>query len=139
MYEQTNPYLYSRNSPIVTRVFDRQRFSDEELVVVTARIFTHPVAKGYDKPAEWPIGLIVRDINGTKIKNLRHLVETIRDCTGEFLTIHFADEPSSVLVFDRKEFDEATDEIMEENGIARSRRGSPDMLKVWKKESSPPK
>lgn len=29
--------------------------------------------------------------------------------------------------------DKATEEIMEDNGIAPSRRGSPDLLTVWKK------
>jgi hypothetical protein len=32
-----------------------------------------------------------------------------------------------------------TEEIMEENGIAPTRRGSEEVLKVWKKGMAPPK
>ena len=70
------------------------------------------------------------DVNGIKIKNLRHLVETIRDCQDDYLTFRFAEDWSQVLVFDRKEMEKATDEILDENGIARW--ASADLMKVWK-------
>ena len=37
-----------------------------------------------------------------------------------------------MLVFDRKAMDAATAEIMEDHGIAANRRGSPDLLQVWR-------
>jgi hypothetical protein len=40
-------------------------------------------------------------------------------------------------VFDRKEMDRVTEEILEENGIAPSRRGSAEMLQAWKKKAPP--
>jgi hypothetical protein len=129
-YGQLNPLLYAGNSPILRRRFDRVRYAGEELVVVTAPMFAHKIAKGYDDPA----GQVVAEVNRVKIKNLRHLVETLRDCRNEFLTFRFAEEGSAVLVFDRKEMDKVTEEILEENGIAPSRRGSADMLQVWKKK-----
>jgi hypothetical protein len=128
-----NPLLYSTNSPLMTRRFDRVRFPGEQLVVVTAPMFTHKIAKGYDDP----VGRVVKAVNGTEVKSLRHLVELLRDCTDEFLTFRFADEWSEVLVFDRKEMDRVTEEILEENGIAPSRRGSADMLKTWKQKTAP--
>jgi hypothetical protein len=92
-------------------------------------MFVHPIAKGYADP----VGKTVKDINGIPIKNLRHLVETIRDSNEEFLTFHFADNWSETLVFDRREMEKATMDILEDNGIAANRRGSADMLRFWKR------
>ncbi len=96
--------------------------------MVSARMFRHACAKGYADP----VGKVVKDVNGIPIKNLRHLVECLRDCKDEFLTFRFADNFSDLLVFDRKELAAATQEILEDNGISVNRRGSPDMLKIWK-------
>ncbi|HEY1381657.1 MAG TPA: trypsin-like peptidase domain-containing protein [Gemmataceae bacterium] len=128
LYARMNPGLYGAGGPLITRRLDKARFPGEELVVVTAPMFAHKIAKGYGDP----VGLVVRDVNGVAVKNLRHLVETLRDSTAEFLTFRFADEPGTILVFDRKEMDKATEEIMEDNGIAPSRRGSADVLAAWK-------
>jgi hypothetical protein len=46
------------------------------LVVVTSPLFTHKIAKGYADR----VGQVVKEINGTKVNNLRHLVEILRDC-----------------------------------------------------------
>jgi hypothetical protein len=78
-------------------------------------------------------------VNGVKIKNLVHLVETIRDSTDTYLTFRFADDGNDILVFDRKEMNSVTEEIMEENGIAPTRRGSQEVLKVWEKRPVPPR
>ncbi len=126
MYGNLNPDLFGSNSPMVNRRFDRVRFAGEELVVVTAPMFSHKIARGYADP----VGKVVLDVNGVKIKNLRHLVETIRDCQDDYLTFRFAEDWSAVLVFDRKEMEKATEEILDENGVAR--RGSADVMKVWK-------
>jgi S1-C subfamily serine protease len=128
LYAQLNRSFYLDNSPLVTRADELVRFPGEELVVVSARMFAHPCAKGYADP----VGKVVKELNGIPIKSLRHLVETIRDSRDEFLTFHFADNFSEVLIFDRKELEKASDEILEDNGIALRRRGSPDALKVWK-------
>jgi hypothetical protein len=65
-----------------------------------------------------------------------YLVETIRDCKDEFLTFHFADNFSEMLVFDRKELAKITQVILEDSGIPATRRGSADMLRVWNASSS---
>jgi hypothetical protein len=131
LYARLNPTLFAARSPLVTRGLDQVRFPDEELVVGTAPMLGHKIAKGYADP----VGMVVQEVNGVKIKNLRHLVETLRDCTDEYLVFHFADEGSEVLVFDRKEMSKATAEVLEDNGIAPSRRGSADMLKTWNETS----
>jgi S1-C subfamily serine protease len=129
-YVDLNPGLYGDNSPMLNRRYDRVQFPGEELVAVTAPMFTHKIAKGYGDP----VGRVVKEVNGVPIKNLRHLVETIRDCQDEYLTFRFAEEGSEVLVFDRKEMDKATEEVLDENGIAPSRRASKELLKVWNEE-----
>ncbi len=130
-YFALNPF--AADGPLMRRRADYIRFPGEELVVVCAPMFKHKIAKGYRDP----VGQVVDSINGVKIKNLTHLVETLRDCTGEFVTFRFADEWSEVLVFDRQELEQATEEILEDNGIAARRRGSPDLLKLWRAKSDP--
>ncbi len=135
LYARMNPALIGAGSPLVTRRFDRVAFPGEELVVVAAPMFPHRIAKGYDDP----VGRVVQEVNGVRVKNLRHLVETLRDCTDEYLTIRFADGWGEVLVFDRREMDRATAEVLEDNGIAASRRGSEELLQVWKQKPAGPR
>jgi hypothetical protein len=129
LYAQMNRTFDIDNGPLLLRRDGTVRFPGEELVVVSARMFAHPIAKGYTDP----VGRTVKDVNGIAIKNLRHLVETMRDSKEEFLTFHFADNWSETLVFDRREMEKATDDVLEDNGIAANRRGSPEMLRVWKR------
>ena len=88
-YYRASPGLMARNSPIVTRGGDRVRFQGEELVVVTSLLLPNRMTRGYGEP----IGQVVESVNGTRIKNLRHLVETLSDSRDEFLTFRFAEEP----------------------------------------------
>jgi hypothetical protein len=127
-YLQARPDLRTVGSPLLTRYNERIRFADEELVVVTSPMFAHPIAKGYDDP----IGQVVQSVNGTSIKNLAHLVEVLRDSTDEYLKLRFAEQMSEVLVFNRVAMDKATEEVLEDNGISPTRRGSEAMLRVWK-------
>jgi hypothetical protein len=125
IYAQMNPFVAS--GPLNTRRFDNVRFPGEELVVVSAPMFSHRIARGYANP----VGNVIRDVNRTPIKNLRHLVETLRGSKEKYLRFRFASDFTEVLVFDRLEMERATDEILEDQGIAPARRGSADMLKIW--------
>lgn len=130
-YARIKPALLYGRNPFVVRCNDRVRFPDEELVIVTSPLFPHKIAKGYADP----IGQVVREINKTPVRNLGHLVELLRDAEGEFVTFRFAEEiASELMVFRREELDAATAAVLEDNGIAPSRRGSEDMLAVWKKK-----
>ena len=64
---------------------------------------------------------------------------TLCDSKDTYLKFRFADEGSEILVFDRQEMNRVTEEIMEENGIAPTRRGSQEALKAWKKGAAPSK
>ncbi len=124
-YSRLNPFI--TDGPLSHRRDDFVQFPGEELVVVSAQ-FRHKVTNGYMDHA----GKVVKTINETPIKNLRHLVETLRDSRGEFLKIEFAEKSSGLMVFDRTAIEEATEQIIEEIGIATSRRGSADMMAVWR-------
>jgi S1-C subfamily serine protease len=128
MYMRGNPSSIV-GSPLLTRNGDRVAFPDEELVVVTSPLLPHKITRGYGDP----FGLVAKDVDGVPVKNLRHLVELLRDGAGEFLTIRFHGEMAETMVFRRKEIEKATESLMAEHGIPR--RGSEDLLKVW--ESKP--
>jgi len=130
MYAEGNPFAMP-GSPLVTRDTDWVAFPGEELVVVTAPMLAHPISRGYSEP----FGQVVKDIDGVPIRNLRHLVEVLRDGTGEYLTIRFHGELSETLVFPRKGMEEATTALMAENGIPR--RGSEDVMAAWKAKAAP--
>ncbi len=129
-YFQYNPMLASRNSPLMTRRSDAARFPGEELVVVTAPLLRTRMTKGYADP----FGQVVSEVNGTKVKNLAHLVELIRSCKDEYLTFRFVEDYAETLVFRRTAMLEATEPLMSENGIPR--RGSDDVLAVWNSKVS---
>jgi S1-C subfamily serine protease len=132
IYYRLNPRLQTDNSPLLRR-FERVRFADEELVVVSHE-FRHKVTKGYLDPS----GRVVKSVNGVAIRNLRHLVETLRDSKGEFLKIELADEWSDIMIFDRAELEKSTEQILEDNGIALTRRASADMMEVWRGKRKDP-
>lgn len=124
-YARLNPFL--SESPLSRRRNDYARFAGEEFVVISAQ-FRHKTTKGYVEHT----GEVVRAVNGTPVKNLRHLVEVLRDSRDEFLKFEFAEKSAGIMIFDRVAMDEATEQIIEEIGIAVTRRGSPDLMKAWR-------
>lgn len=125
LYFRLNP-LSSFGSPMLKRSGDDQAFPGEELVVVTAPMMSHRLAKGYQSP----FGFVLADVDGKAVKNLHHLVELLRDAQGEFLTLRFHNELAETLVFRRDAIEEATNEVMADNGIAK--RGSDDVMAIWR-------
>jgi len=112
-------------SPLMTRLFDTPAFDGEELVVVSSPFFPHKLAKGYSNPAPG----VAKTVNDIPIKNLRHLVEVLRDSRVEFMKFEFSCRGGETLVFPRKEMLAATEEILTDNDIRA--QGSPDTLAVW--------
>ncbi len=130
-YAQGNPFAML-GSPLVTRETDRVAFPGEELVVVTAPLLAHPIARGYSDP----FGQVVKDVDGVSVRNLRHLVELLRDGRGEYLTIRFFGEMSETLVFARKAIEDSTPGLMAENGIPK--RGTDDVMAIWGARATSP-
>jgi S1-C subfamily serine protease len=117
-------------SPLATRLGDTPAFDGEELVIVSSPSFPHKLVKGYSQLG----GKVVRTINDTPIKNLKHLVEVLRDSKTDFIKIDFVGRYSETTIFPRKEMVKATEEILIDNGIRN--QGSPDTLAVWDSKSS---
>jgi S1-C subfamily serine protease len=129
-YSRVRPELSAIGSPLYSRYTDPVEFPGEELVIVSSPMFRHKIAKGYADP----VGQCVKEVNGTRIKNLAHLVRILRDSTDDYLVFRFVEEGVELLVFRRDELERATDEILDDNGISPARRGSENMLKVWREK-----
>jgi hypothetical protein len=71
----------------------------------------------------------VKSVNGVPIRNLRHLVQVLRDLKDEFVVLAFARSGTESMIFPRKDMLTATDEILTDNGIRT--QGSPDTMAVW--------
>lgn len=115
-------------SPLITRRGEEVAFPGEELVVVSSQMFAHAIGKGYSNP----FAKVVKEVNGVKIKNLKHMVETLRDTKEKFITIQFNDRNSETIVFNRQEVLKAMDDILSDNSVRQ--QASDDLLSVWKKE-----
>jgi len=116
-------------SPLITRAFDPPDAETEELVVISSPFLPHKLANGYSNPA----GSVVRSINGTHVRSLKHLVALLRDLKDPFVTIEFDQKGNEALVFSRAAMLAATDEILTDNGVRA--QGSPNMMKVWQEKA----
>ena len=123
------PATFGRKpSPLITRRQDRPAFDNEELVVVASPLFPHRITKGYDDPNR----SVISEVNGVPVRNLRHLVELLRDNRDEQISFKFASSgvlTHETMVFNRKDLLDATGKILEENGIRYPY--SQDLRTVW--------
>ncbi len=119
--------LQRLHSPLIARQFDRPAFDGEELVVFGAPLFPHRIGKGYGSAL---LG-VVTHIDETSIRNLAHLVETVRDASGEYLVIRVAGQHET-LIFNREELLASTEDILSDEGIRR--QCSEDLQAIWDKK-----
>jgi S1-C subfamily serine protease len=129
-YASRNPFAVDFSSPLVSRRDDRPRFPGEELVVVSSPALRHKIIRGYRDP----VGQVVDKVNDIKIKNLRHLVEVLRDCKDDYVTFEFAERNSEIWVLPRKDIAQVTQDVMEENNI--TRQGTRELVAIWNKTDS---
>ena len=87
-------------------------------------LFPHPIAKGYARLSY----AIVSHIDDTPVKNLAHLVRTLRDASGPYVTFRMAGKYETI-VFQRKELLESTEEILADEGIRN--QCSEDLRELW--------
>jgi S1-C subfamily serine protease len=111
--------------PTFTRYGDDPRFAGERIVIVPCPMFSHKIGRGYDSPYTQAVA----EVNGIHVRNLKHLVEVLRDSTGPFVEFTFYGRHTDKIVFNRKEALAATDEILTDNGIRQ--QCSSDLAKVW--------
>lgn len=120
--------LATKASPLLKGIAAWRDFDDQEIVVIPSMPFAHKLMKGYTPP----VLCAVKEINGIPVKNLKHLVEILRDSEDEYLRFEFVERGAELLVFPRKEFLDATDEILTDNNIRK--QFSDDLEEVWEKK-----
>ena len=76
------------------------------------------------------MGQVVKTVNGTRISNLRHLVETLGTIKDPYVEFEFHEKSAETLVFDRQEVLAAMDDILSDNNI--SQPCSVDLCGAWK-------
>lgn len=104
--------LLRSSNPLITRLNDTATEEQEQLIVISSRMFSHRITKGYGDP----LSQVIKDINGIKIKNIRHLVEVIQN-SKEYIEINFEGNFVETMIFRKADMEAATEEILTENGI----------------------
>ena len=115
----------ANGNPLLTRMSEPPAFPGEGLVVIASPSFPHKLAQGYSSPRSE----VVKTVNNIPVKNLKHLVEILRDTKEEFISIECYERYGETMIFPRAQMAAATEEILTDNGV-RS-QGSPDALAVW--------
>ena len=68
-------------------------------------------------------------MNGVRIRNLKQLVEVLRDTTDAYVTFRFQGKGSDTIVLKRADVPGATEEILSDNGIRE--QCSADIAPIW--------
>jgi S1-C subfamily serine protease len=123
-YRLPSQMMMYHQSPLLLRVMSHPAFEGEEIVTLGYGLLPHKTSKGYSPPAF----SVVSQLNGTPVRNMRHLVTLLRDAKSEFLTIELAGT-SPPLVFRREEVLKATDDILSDEGVRK--QYSDDLQDVW--------
>ena len=117
-------------NPLLTRMSEQPAFPGEGLAIISSPFFPHKLAQGYSSPQSQ----VVKAVNGIPVRNLKHLVEVLRDAKDEFISIECNTRFGETMIFPRAQMLAATDEILADNGV-RS-QGSADTLAVWNAKAS---
>jgi alpha-ketoglutarate-dependent taurine dioxygenase len=80
------------------------------------------------------MGSVIDTVNGVPVRSLRHLVTLLRDMKEDLIVIRFNQRFGETMVLPRKAMLEATDGILQDNGIRT--QGSADMMAVWNGKSA---
>ncbi|MBR3084788.1 MAG: trypsin-like peptidase domain-containing protein [Kiritimatiellae bacterium] len=99
-------------------IFEDKEFEDDEAVVISD-ILSDVCMEGY----LGCLKALVRTVNGTRVKNIRHLMQIVDSCQDGFirLGLDMGDEFDFKMVVDAKELHEATPRIMQRYQIPADR------------------
>ena len=111
-------YIADSKADFHEDIAEDKEFADDEAVVISD-ILSDVCMEGY-------LGFfesLVRTVNGTKVKNLRHLVELINGCRDGFICLGLdrGDDWDFKMIVDAKELREATPRIMKRYQISADR------------------
>jgi hypothetical protein len=104
--------LARQHSPLLIRNDARPAFEGEQLVVLTT-VLPHHLVQGYRPHST----VVVKEVDGVKVRNLSHLAACLRDAKGERVVITFFDRNAGLLVLNRQGAIDAAEEIQSEYGI----------------------
>ena len=116
----------NQGNPMMTRYGERPAFPGERIVLLAHPMFVHKIGTGF----RGPYADAVSELNGVKIRNLKHLVETLRNLKDDYVEFKFSSKYSDVIVFSHQESLDATEEVLSENGIRE--QCSLDLAPIWK-------
>jgi hypothetical protein len=123
-YRLPSQWMMYNQSPLLSTVMSHPKFEGQELVTLGYGLLPHRTSKGYNiSPFT-----VVKKIDGTAVRNMRHLVELLRNGKGEFITVEMAGI-SPPMVFRRAEIAAAGDDILSDEGIRK--QYSDDLEDVW--------
>ncbi|MGB7343481.1 MAG: hypothetical protein WBD20_04670 [Pirellulaceae bacterium] len=116
--------MHERENPFFKRRYDRVTDDSEELVVITKLI-----SNRMTRDTKVGLPAVVRSINGTPVKTIRQAAETLASLEDDLLVIEFDDNRSTTIVLDRKDVENAHEQILEDNGIVNA--ASKNLRDVW--------
>jgi len=106
--------LLAVNGSLLTQLLGKQReHDDDEIVVTCSPILPHKINKGYEVG---PLS-VVTHVNATPIRNLRHMIELIKENKEEFIVFRFGDKGEDKLVFDPKKVEQLNPQILRNYNI----------------------
>lgn len=105
--------LANLESPLINRSVERPSEPGHQLVIVGPRLFTHASSEGYQGTG---LG-VVETIDGTEVKSLTHAAELLQTGSGDYVNIELKGCATRLLTFRRDEIADATEEILEDEGI----------------------
>jgi hypothetical protein len=121
--------FYMGGGPVIPALADSRPSDGREIVAVLGPMMSSPVGRGYDVIP----GQTVRSVNGKEFRNFAEFVDVMRDLDGEWIVIEFNERGIERLVFRRQEFMDATEPVMEANGIRQ--QASKDIRDRWNARS----
>lgn len=92
----------------------KAEFAGEQLVVLT-QVLAHELTMGYDMFEN----KLLLTINGTKVKHLRHVMELVESCDGDYL--RFGLQNNLAIVLRAETAKKATADVLEKHGIPADR------------------
>ena len=103
----------------------RPEWPDQELVVLSCPILPHRITKGYSIT---PLS-VVTHVNDRPVRNLRHLIEVIRENREDFLVLRFEEDHEEKVVLQPALVEKFMPEILANNNIPAA--CSSDLRDAW--------
>lgn len=129
--EGTIGLYYFGDSPVLGALNSDRPSGGREFVAVLCPLMSHPCARGYDAVP----GQTVKSVNGRGFANFAEFVALMREVSrgkDEWVTLEFHERGIERLVFRRAEIEDATERVMDANGIRQ--QASKDVRAVWNAE-----